>query len=259
MTKFIAPLIVSSLVVAPSLAWGQRPDQATIDAIRQSRLAQARDGQIAGSKRAYESFSARGNDKAAAQAAWSVASMYERQEDWVDAATWYRNSYSKGGLGGAKGFIDLMLQDKIAIDNPDSIRTLVETRAIDGSRIARNYVLAHWHETPTQIPEHPNACEKLTECGPVGLEDRMEPHVMNEARHQQTEQQWANYYRQHPNEDPKMKEQKAAEGLALVLSGVAIQAVNMPATGPGSIACNKHRNKYPDATDASVCNALPQK
>jgi hypothetical protein len=215
-------------------------------------------GPLTTQTRAYERFVASGNDRAAAQAAFSVATIYERGGDYPNAASWYRTSYAKGGLGGSKGLVDLVLTNRISINKPENIRPFVEVRAICGSHIARVYVLEHWHEAPSQIPEYPN--QKLTECGPVGPEDRMEPMVMNAARRAQNQQQLADFYRQHPDQDPNVEARKAAEGAALLLGALLIQGAAMPASGPGSVACNKYQNHYPGNYDGSVCDVpTPQK
>ena len=220
------------------------------------------DRQIIGAKRAYDVAVTQGNDQLAAGRAVAIGMIYERKEDYPSAADWYRTGYAKGNLEGSDDLVDLVLLDKIKVENPENIRPFVEIRALCGSHIARAYVLNHWKETPQQIKEYPMD-QKFTACSPVGPGDRMEANLWQQrqiAHNQRVEaQESAEYYRQHPDQDPKVKERKAAEGAAILLGALLIQGANMPATGPGSIACNRYQNHYPGANDSSVCNVPPSK
>ena len=204
--------------------------------------------------RAYDLFVARGNDRAAAQAAFSAASIYERREDYVNAETWYRACYVKGQVACSKNFIDLILLKKVTINDPSAIRSFVEARAVCGSRIAREYALSMWHETPAQMPVLQE--QTLEACSPVGPTDHMETNLAVAARRAQEQKRLADYYRQHPEQSSEAQERGLAAAAALVLGGLVITAAAMPASGPGSIACNKYQNNYPGAHDASVCDPL---
>ena len=207
--------------------------------------------------RAYNLFVSRRNDRAAAQAAFATASIYERREDYLNAETWYRTCYVKGQVQCSKNFIDLILLNKVTVNDQNAIRPFVEVRAVCGSHIAREYALATWHETPAQMPIVQD--QTLTTCSPVGPTDRMETNLAVAARRAQEQQRLAEFYRQHPEQSPEAQAKGLATAAAILLGGLVITAAAMPASGPGSIACNKYQNHYPGAYDASVCNIPPLK
>ncbi len=222
---------------------------------RPSTVPAAQDNRIAMQRRAYDTLVARGNERGAGVAAGQLALAYDQRSDFENAAIWWRTAYSKGYEEGLSQFLNLVISKKITVSNPDGIRPLIEERAFCGSQMARVYLLEHFHETPAQLPDY--AHQSIKDCVPASPDDRMDQTLMIQARRRVSQQDAAAYYRLHPEEDPAVEAQQAAAGAALLLGALIIQAAAMPATGPGSIACNKYQNGYPGATDASVCNAAP--
>jgi hypothetical protein len=253
-----ATLIFSLLLEVP--AFGQRPSPEEVAARRRAGIVAQQDNQIAAEKRIYDSSLARGYEKGAAIAAGQLGLLYEQREDYANAGIWWRNNYEKGGgPEGLNKFINLVLLNRITVDDPDKIRPLIEVRAFCGSQMARAYLLNHWQETPAQLPDYDYANKSIAACGPAGPEDRMDQSLMLAARRRQYDQANAEFYRKHPEQDPKFKAQQAAEGAAIFLGALAVIAASLPASGPGSVACNKYRNGYPGANDPSVCNVPPSK
>jgi len=185
-----------------------------------------------------------------------MASIYERRQDYVNAETWYRTCYVKGQIECSKNFIDLILLNEVQVNDVNAIRPFIEARAVCGSHLAREYALAKYHETAAQLPIVPQ--QTITICGLAGPTDRRERDLAMEAMLAQRRQQSADYYRQHPDQTSEAKALDAAKGAALVLGALVIIAAAMPASGEGSIACNKYRNGYP-GYDSSACAAPSNK
>jgi hypothetical protein len=205
----------------------------------------------------YEMNVARGNKRLAALYSCDIANRYKTAGEYENAATWYQKCAVNGDPKATSEIINLVLQNRITLSNPEGLHPRIEERAFCGSQMARTYLLNQWHETTAQLPKYDH--KTFTDCVPAGPEDHMDQSMLIALRRRETAEANAAYYREHPDQSPEAQEQKAIEGAAILVGGLMIQAAIMPASGPGSIACNKYQNHYPGAIDPSVCNTPPSK